>query len=168
MTDVEIRPYAAADAPAIREINRQAFRMSRPGAFEKLLQRGDVIARVAADETGRVLGHIILAPVIIASHDGLVRGMGLGELAVAPAHQRQGIGTRLTRAGLEALRAQNCPFCIVIGHAGYYPRLGFTRGSLHGLRCQWEKVPDASFMVCLLDEPAMRGVSGTARYIDIQ
>lgn len=108
--DIEIRAYVAADAPAIREINRQAFRMTRPGAFEKLLPRSDVVARVAL----------------------------------------------------------NCPFCIVVGHAGYYPRFGFARGSLHGLRCQWDKVPDASFMVCVLDEQAMQDVSGTARYIAIE
>jgi putative acetyltransferase len=167
MSDVEVRAYLPGDAPAIREINRAAFRMAAPGAFEKQLQRPDALARVAANRAGQVLGHIIFAEVVIAGPRGPVHGMGLGELAVASAHQRRGIGTRLARAGLDAVQALGCPFCIVIGHASYYPRFGFVRGSLHGLRCQWDKVPEASFMVRILDERAMRGVSGVARYIDI-
>ena len=119
------------------------------------------------DETGRVLGHVIFSGVIIASPHGPVNGMGLGELAVVAEHQRRGIGKRLVHAGLDELRARHCPFCVVVGHASYYPRFGFERGSLHGLRCQWEKVPDASFMVCILEQRAMQGVSGVARYIDV-
>jgi putative acetyltransferase len=168
MSDVEVRAYLPADAPAIREINREAFRMTAPGAFEKRLRQPDALARVAANRSGQVLGHIIFAEVVIAAPRGPVHGMGLGELAVASAHRSCGIGTRLARAGLDALRALDCPFCIVVGHASYYPRFGFVRGSLHGLRCQWDKVPEASFMVCILDERVMRGVSGVARYIDIE
>ncbi|GAG06957.1 unnamed protein product, partial [marine sediment metagenome] len=36
--------------------------------------------------------------------------------------------------------------------------------SKHGIRCQWEGVPDEAFMILVLDEGAMKGVSGTARY----
>jgi predicted N-acetyltransferase YhbS len=32
--------------------------------------------------------------------------------------------------------------------------------------CQWEGVPDAAFMVLVLDEQAMAGVSGLAKYKD--
>jgi putative acetyltransferase len=93
--------------------------------------------------------------------------MGLGELAVLAECPRHGIGTRLGEAGLAALRAAGCPFCIVVGHASYYPRFGFEPGSRRGLACQWPKVPDASFMVAVLDEAAMRGMTGIARFRDV-
>jgi putative acetyltransferase len=35
---------------------------------------------------------------------------------------------------------------------------------MHGLASQWEGVPDAAFMVVVLDAHAMAGVSGVATY----
>ena len=52
---------------------------------------------------------------------------------------------------------------IVLGHADYYPRFGFERASARGVRCEWD-VPDDVFMLLVLDETTMSGVSGLARY----
>ena len=79
---------------------------------------------------------------------------------------RGGIGSRLVEAGLQILRKQDCPFVIVLGHPGFYPRFGFVPASRHGLTCQWEGVPDEAFMVLVFDEAAMAGVNGIARYRD--
>jgi putative acetyltransferase len=65
--------------------------------------------------------------------------------------------------GLEILRKQGCPFLIVLGHPEFYPRFGFDRASRHGFRSQWEGVPDEAFMVLVLDEASMAGVTGVAR-----
>ena len=164
----EIRCAAPADAPAIREINRLAFRMESPGTFEKLLASGQgTVGSLALNATGEVIGHIIFSPAVIAMPDRSIEGMGLGELAVLPRYQTRGVGTRLGEAGLAALAAGSCPFCIVVGHASYYPRFGFEPGSRRGITCQWPKVPDASFMVRIFDEEAMRGVTGVARFRDV-
>jgi putative acetyltransferase len=87
-------------------------------------------------------------------------------MAVVPDRQRQGIGSQLVRRGLEILRERGCPFVVVVGHPEYYPRFGFERCSVHGLASQWEGVPDAAFMVMILDANAMAGVSGVAKYRD--
>ncbi len=87
-------------------------------------------------------------------------------MAVLPERQRQGIGSMLVQAGVDAMRERNCPFIIVLGHPKYYPRFGFAAASHHGLSCQWDGVPDEAFMVLILDESAMASVSGTARYRD--
>lgn len=50
----------------------------------------------------------------------------------------------------------------MLGHPEYYPRFGFERASRYGVRCEWD-VPDDVFMVLVLDEAAMRGVSGLVR-----
>jgi putative acetyltransferase len=164
----DVRCAVPADAPAIREINWLAFRMESPGTFEKLLASGRGAAgRVALNASDQVIAHIIFSPATIAVPGRSIAGMGLGELAVLPRYQNRGVGTRLGEAGLAALAADSCPFCIVVGHASYYPRFGFERGSRRGLTCQWPKVPDASFMVRILDENAMRGVTGVARFTDV-
>ena len=45
-----------------------------------------------------------------------------------------------------------------------FPWFGFQRALDLGLRCQWEGLPPEVFMALILDEEAMRGVSGVARY----
>jgi putative acetyltransferase len=89
--------------------------------------------------------------------------MGLAPLAVLPERQRQGIGSALVRSGIKILLDRGCPYVIVLGHPGYYPRLGFERATLRGIRCQWD-VPDEAFMILILDESAMSDVHGTAWY----
>jgi len=53
---------------------------------------------------------------------------------------------------------------VVVGHPEYYPRFGFTPASTRGLISQWLGIPDAAFMVLVLEPDAMAGVSGVARY----
>ena len=164
--ETRIRDVRPADLRAIREINHAAFRAEQPQSFERMLQQGvpGVVARVAVTGDEQVVGHVIFAPARISLAGGDIAGMGLGELAIRPEHQRRGIGTQLTNAALAELDAANCAFCIVVGHATYYPRFGFERGSLHGISCQWPRVPDASFMVRIGVEKLMRGIKGIARF----
>jgi len=115
-------------------------------------------------EDRAVVGHILFTPVVVESAQRLVVGMGLAPMAVLPECQRQGVGSRLVRQGLDILGKSGCPFVVVVGHPEYYPRFGFEPASKHGLTSQWEGVPDAAFMVLILDEHTMAGVSGVARY----
>ena len=79
-----------------------------------------------------------------------------------------------TEANLVDTLRRNCAVSLslvaedrgIVGHPEYYPRFGFAPGSRHGLACQWESVPDAAFMVLVLDANAMAGVSGIVRYRD--
>lgn len=57
--------------------------------------------------------------------------------------------------------ARGGPFVVVVG---YYARSGFEPASRRGLASQWEGIPDAAFLVLVLDETAMAGASGVARY----
>jgi len=112
-----------------------------------------------AVEGDDVVGHVLFSPAEI----GDVRGMGLAPMAVSPDRQRHGIGSELVHAGLAKLEARGCPFVIVLGHPEYYPRFGFERASARGIRCQWD-VPDEAFRILVLDEAAVEGVTGLARY----
>jgi len=162
-----IRPQnRARDLEAIGAINAQAFgKGGGTPAFQALRASADDIVSLVAERQGRVVGHVFFSPVTLESEPPL-GGMGLGELAVAPDWQRQGIGAALTEAGTDILRAAQCPFVIVIGLPAYYPRLGFEAGSKYGLKCQWEVPPD-SFMVRVLDPGALGDRTGIARYRDV-
>jgi putative acetyltransferase len=164
---ITIRPEGPDDSAAVRAINRAAFGDSAEANIVDTLRTTcpDAVSLVAVDGE-RILGHIFFSPVTISGGHGVTHGMGLAPMAVLPERQRQGIGSMLVRAGVDAMRERNCPCVIVVGHPAYYPRFGFVPASQHGLKCQWDDVPDEAFMVVILDEPAMAGVSGTARYRD--
>ena len=156
MSDTKIlirKQNHTTDLEAICAINKAAFTdHGNNSAFDQFrAERKDIISLVA-HANGETIGHILFSPVTMTTAAGPAHGMGLGQLAITPGWQNKGIGTRLAETGLTQLREQNCPFIIVIGHATYYPRFGFAQGQLHGVKCQWDSVPDESFMVLYPDE----------------
>jgi putative acetyltransferase len=159
-----IRPERSEDASQVRHVNELAFEQPAEADLVERLRQGctDSLSLVAEDDA--VVGHILFRSVTIESAGRSVLGMGLAPMAVLPDRQRQGIGTQLVKRGLDLLRERGCPFVVVVGHPEYYPRFGFEPAAMHGLASQWEGVPDAAFMVVVLDAHAMAGVSGVAKY----
>jgi putative acetyltransferase len=159
-----IRPERPEDASRIRHVNVLAFgQPAEADLVERLRQAcGDSVSLVAEDDA--VVGHILFTPVAVESAGQRILGMGLAPMAVLPDRQRQGIGSQLVRRGLDILRERGCPFVVVVGHPEYYPRFGFQPASTHGLATQWQGIPDAAFMVRVLDVHALAGVSGVVKY----
>lgn len=160
MEAIEIREAQTGDADAIRHLNMEAFGQPQEAQLVDALRNNcsDLLSLVAVDGED-IVGHILFSPAVL----GDVEGMGLAPMAVIPARQQGGIGSELVRAGLAKLEERGCPFVIVLGHADYYPRFGFERASARSVRCEWD-VPDEAFMLLVLDENTMSGVSGLARY----
>ena len=161
---ITIRPERPEDASRVRHVNEQAFGQPAEADLVERLRQActDTLSLVAEEDA--VVGHILFTSVVVESAGRRVLGMGLAPMAVLPDRQRQGIGSQLVRRGLDILRERGCPFVVVVGHPEYYPRFGFEPASTHGLASQWESVPDAAFMVLVLDVHAMAGVSGVAKY----
>jgi len=161
---ITIRPEKPEDASQVRNVNELAFGQQAEADLVETLQQAcpDSLSLVAEDDA--VVGHILFTPVVVESAGRRVVGMGLAPMAVLPDRQRQGIGSQLVRRGLDILHERGCPFIVVVGHPEYYPRFGFEPASMRGLASQWEGVPDAAFMVLVLDVHAMAGVSGAAKY----
>jgi putative acetyltransferase len=157
---IEIRQERSDDLAAVRDLHRRAFGQEDEGKIVDALRAngGSQVSLVAVDE-GRVVGHILYSPVRI----GQVEGSALGPMAVDPEVQRQGIGTELVEAGNARLRENGCPFVVVVGHPEFYPRFGFKPARPLGITCEWE-VPDEVFMILVLDETTMSGVTGKAEY----
>lgn len=164
---ISIRFEQPEDIPHVHSINQQAFEQTvEADIVDKLRKACPTSFSLVAEEDNRLIGHILFSPVVVENTGCRVMGMGLGPMAVLPARQRQGIGSALVRRGLDILRERNCPFIIVLGHPEFYPRFGFEIASRHGLSSQWEGVPDEAFMVLILDDDTMKGVSGIVRYRD--
>ena len=123
-----MRPYEAADAPAVTALWAAVFPDERPwNQPEAILRRkivlGDGFVWVA-EADGIVVG------TVMAGWDGQ-RGW-LYHLATAPPHRRRGIGRALVRAAEEALVARGCPkvnLQVVAANrdvAAFYARLGYV------------------------------------------
>ena len=157
---IEIRDERPGDVEAIRDVNKRAFGQDQEGNIVDALRfNGAALLSLVATLNSRVVGHILYSPLSV----GDVTGAALGPMAVLPKHQRQGIGSKLVETGNRKLEDAACPFIIVVGHPDFYPRFGFRRASTHGITCEWE-VPDDVFMLLVLDQPKMQGVSGLAKY----
>ncbi len=159
---IAIRGERDGDAAGVRAVNEAAFGRPVEAGIVDALRAAcpDLVSLVAVEGDG-IVGHILFSPVTVERGAG---GMVLAPLAVLPGRQRAGIGSALVVSGVAALRARRCPFVLVYGHPGYYPRFGFTRASAHGLASHLPDVPDDAFMVLVLDPGAMAGVGGVARH----
>jgi putative acetyltransferase len=152
------------DRPAIWRIVKDAFRREAEADLINRLRQAclDVISLVAELE-GNIVGHILFSPVTF-DRAASPPAMGLAPMAVAPSHQRSGIGSALVRRGIDACREAGNAAVIVVGHPDYYPRFGFQRASRFGL--SYGDVPDEAVMALELTAGALAGTSGAVRYHD--
>jgi putative acetyltransferase len=164
LQEVVVRGEQAQDIPGIREVNRLAFGQAQESRIVDVLRDScrDILSLVAVYQ-GHIVGHILFSPASISMKERTVTGMGLAPMAVLPEFQRKGVGTTLVRTGIFSLKARTCPFIIVLGQPQYYPRFGFKKASIYHIESEWN-VPDEAFMIMILDDIAMKGVQGTARY----
>jgi putative acetyltransferase len=152
------------DASAVEAIHIAAFgRPDEARMVTAVRDAGGAAVALVAGVDGCPVGHVLFSPVTI---DGRSEpsGLGLAPVAVLPAEQRSGIGSRLIETGLEHARMFGYRYVVVLGHPTYYPRFGFTRASSFGLRCEYP-VPDELFMALELQAGCLEGKSGLVRYL---
>lgn len=160
---LEVRQETPEDEAAIHALNASAFETGAEARLvDALRANGALTVSLVAVLDGAVVGHLAFSPVVVEAAGRTLQGVGLAPMAVAPSHQRQGIGTRLLEEGLRVVRSSGHPFCVVLGHADYYPRHGFVPARSRALR--WEHGHDEAFFVQALTPGALDGVSGTVRY----
>ena len=128
-TDVLIRPERPDDHHALGELITSAF-AGKPYAegdeadlLVALRSRGALSLSLVAELDGVMVGQAAFSPA--RTSDGSEGWYALGPVAVLPAHQSRGIGSRLIRSGLESLAGRGAAGCILVGDPAYYARFGF-------------------------------------------
>jgi len=158
---LKIRHEEPDDIAQIRDVHRRAFGQGQEADIvDALRTNGAIRLSLVATVNGEVVGHIMYSPVTVG---GRIEGAGLAPMAVAPEHQRRGIGSRLVEAGNQMLKAAGCPFVVVLGHPEFYPRFGFGPARVQGVTCEWD-VPDDVFMIVMFEGTNELRLSGVAKY----
>jgi predicted N-acetyltransferase YhbS len=150
-----IRIERGGDRPAILEVHRAAFGGDEvPRLVEELWASEwyEPELSFVAEDAGRVVGHVMNTWVGIEGSP--VQLLQFSPLGVLPDHQRQGHGSALVRASLEAVRARGEALLVVEGNPRYYGRFGFVRADELGLLPPPEALHDSAFQVAVLDENA--------------
>ncbi len=161
--EFDVRTERPGDEAVIHALNVAAFpTVAEARLVDALRVDGALTLSLVAVVDSAIVGHIACSPVTVDADGQRAHGLGLAPMAVAPAHQRRGIGARLIQEGLRAMRAQGQPFCVVLGHPDYYPRHGFVPARTRGLR--WEHGHDDAFFVQALSPGGLAGVTGIVRY----
>lgn len=161
-----IRVEHVDDHAGVDEVNRLAFGQDNEARLVATLRQADGfdpgLSLVAVCD-GAVVGHILFSPIRIETDSSDVPALALAPMAVLPELQRRGIGSDLVREGLEACRRAGHAIVVVLGHAEYYPRFGFTPASGFGIRPPFP-APDEAFLALALAPSGLDGISGVVRY----
>lgn len=158
-----IRAEKENDRDAVYAVNASAFETpSEANLVDALLEQAQPVVSLVAEDNGEVVGHIMFSPVSLSDYPDL-KVMGLAPMAVAPEHQRKGIGSALVRAGLEQCEQLGYAAVVVLGHPEYYPRFGFSPSSRFGIYSEYE-VPEDVFMAMELQLGALSGKTGRVKY----
>jgi putative acetyltransferase len=157
-----VRLETAGDEESIREVVTAAFgQPDEADLVDRLRYEGAVLLSAVAEGEGRVTGHILFSRMHIETADNLVAAAALAPVAVLPEFQRQSIGSRLIRYGLDVLRERGEEIIIVLGHPDYYPQFGFSVEKAATLTSPF---PKDAYMALELRQGALEGIEGTVRY----
>lgn len=116
-----IRKERRGDEAAIRSVVGAAFPHENIAELvDRLRANGDAEISLVAVERGEIVGHVMLSRLRAELH-----ALGLGPLAVAPTHQRRGIGGLLVSKALEQAAGAFWEIVFVLGDPNYYARFGF-------------------------------------------
>lgn len=122
------------------------------------------LSLVAVTENGaEVVGHVMISWATVAE-DGVGgrshRVASLSPLAVAPDHERKGIGSALVRAATARADAMGEPLVVLEGSPAYYGRLGFEHALRHGIAIDlpsWAPPEAAQVLRLSRYDPSVRG-----------
>jgi len=127
--NILIRPETPADHTAIHDVTERAFATmpysdgDEQELIDKLRESEVLSISLVAESDGEVAGHIAFSPASAA--DGSQGWFALGPVAVEPKLQRQGVGKKLIRQGIELLGKLNASGCVLVGDPNYYSYFGF-------------------------------------------
>ncbi len=172
MTSISIRQEHPDDAPFVFDLIRGAFADMEESDHQEqfLVERLHASATfvpelslVAHSDDGQIVGYVLLTEAEIVSDSVSTTTLAVAPLAVAPQFQKQGIGTKLLTKAHEIAKVLGYETAVVLGHADYYPRFGYQKANVCGVKFPFE-APDECCMIIELQPGALQKTRGTVQY----
>lgn len=154
------RPETPDDIATIHAVNVAAFPTAHEADLVDALRADpqawiDGLSIVTENPDGEIVGYALLTH----CHVGGTPALALAPCAVLPDYQGKGAGSAAIRTALGTARRLGENLVVVLGHADYYPRFGFSPASGFGIHAPFE-APDEAFLALSLDaaRPTPTGV----------
>lgn len=172
MIDVIIREERQKDFEKINQVVKVAFKnVEQSDHTEHLLVEKlrksqayiPALSLVAQTPQGEIVGHLLLSKAHIINGSQSFEVLALAPLSVAPAFQRNSIGSKLIEAAHQRAKKLGYAAIVLLGHKDYYPRFGYKKASLFGVSFPFN-APNDCCMVAELRKNALRGISGVVCY----
>lgn len=172
MIDVIIREERQKDFEKINQVVKAAFKnVEQTDHTEHLLVERlrksqayiPALSLVAQTPQGEIVGHLLLSKAHIINGSQSFKVLALAPLSVAPAFQRNSIGSKLIEVAHQRAKKLGYAAIVLLGHKDYYPRFGYKKASLFGVSFPFN-APDDCCMVAELRKNALRGISGVVCY----
>jgi len=163
--EIRIRQEVKEDHKRVYEITKMAFDQENESKLiEKIRSGPNFIPELSlvAEKDNEIVGHILFSKIKIVGESEYETLM-LAPIAVIPELQKQGIGGKLIKNGIEKAIELGFDSIIVVGHKDYYPKFGFQKASKWGIKCPFE-VPDGAFMAIELTENALENKAGVVQF----
>jgi putative acetyltransferase len=159
---IEIREADDVDTPAVEAVVEAAFGEQGASVNDVMARlRGveDMAVELVAVEDDDVVGCVALSRAWLDARERLVDVLVLSPLAVAPARQGRGIGTRLLAAIPDVAERLDAPLVFLEGAPDFYGRHGWSAASAHDLERPSRRIPEPACQVLLLSghQPWMTG-----------
>jgi len=159
------------DQSEVYKVVRSAFsEMDKSSGTEHLiverLRNSDAFdprLSLVADFDGKIIGHILLSKVFIESDDHKIEALSLAPVSVLKEYQNQGVGSGLIMKSHKIAIEHGYKSVLLVGHADYYPKFGYQRADIFGIKFPFDSAPE-NCMVIELKKGSLKGVKGTVRY----
>jgi putative acetyltransferase len=158
-----IREETERDLLSIGTLNQKAFGGDYEAQLiDKLRAAHLIVASLVALDGNEIIGHLLFSSLAVEIDGRNVNAVALAPVAVSPARQRQGIGSKLIIEGLALLKKKKVEAVFVLGHTTYYPRFGFSHLLTRKFASPFQG--KAEFMALELVVGAISGQKGSVKY----
>ena len=167
---LEIRDESSSDLMEISGLIHKAFLQfdempSEPQLVINLRNNNAHVPQLCAVAAigKKIVGHIFYTNLKLSHNPKSIKFLALAPVSVLPEYQGKGIGSILIKETIAESRSLGYDAIVLVGHAKYYPRFGFTKLSSTKLKLPFD-VPDENAMILELSTDVCHGVSGELQY----
>lgn len=166
-----IREELSNDYKEVEKVIEESFKTAEftdnqeHNLVRRLRQSDEFIKELSlvAEKNNKVVGHILLTKALIKDKYKSTETLALAPLSVLTEYQKTGVGKALMNRAIELSKELGYKSIVVLGHENYYPKFGFEKASIYGIKAPFE-VPDEAYMILELIPNALMGVTGIVEY----